>query len=101
MLFGFFLSKFVYGTVVKIQGNNLLIYSVESIFLNPNSSDPVVRNQPFTIEDILSYGVNLRYRFSESVLFGISRVVDALLADLRVGRHEAFIRAALARVEPS
>jgi hypothetical protein len=50
-----------------------LIYTTSAdIFLNPNSSDPVVRNQPFTLEDILSYGIDLRYRFSESVLFGIS-----------------------------
>ena len=49
------------------------IYTTSTdIFLNPNSSDPVVRNQPFTLEDIFSYGLDLRYRFSESVLFGIS-----------------------------
>ena len=49
------------------------IYTTSAdIFLNPNSSDPVVRNQPFTLEDIFSYGLDLRYRFSESVLFGIS-----------------------------
>ncbi len=51
---------------------NGIYTTTADIFLNPNSSDPVVRNQPFTIEDILSYGINLRYRFSESVLFGIS-----------------------------
>ena len=49
------------------------IYTTSTdIFLNPNSSDPIVRNQPFTLEDIFSYGLDLRYRFSESVLFGIS-----------------------------
>ena len=49
------------------------IYTTSAdIFLNPNSSDPVVRNQPFTLEDIFSYGLDLRYRFSESVMFGIS-----------------------------
>lgn len=51
---------------------NLIYTTSADIFLNPNASDPVVRNQPFTIEDIFSYGLDLRYRFSESVLFGIS-----------------------------
>lgn len=50
-----------------------LVYSTSAdIFLNPNSSDPIIRNQPFTLEDIISYGLDLRYRFSESTLLGIS-----------------------------
>ncbi len=51
---------------------NAIYTTSADIFLNPNSSDPIIRNQAFTLEDILSYGMDLRYRLSESVLLGIS-----------------------------
>jgi thioredoxin-dependent peroxiredoxin len=56
-------------------------------------------------EAIRAYGVagpfGLGVRRATFLLDANGWVVDALLADLRVGRHEAFIRAALARAEPS
>lgn len=51
---------------------NFVYTTSADIFLNPNSSDPVVRNQPFTLEDIINPGIDFRFRFSESVLFGFS-----------------------------
>jgi len=42
------------------------------IFLNPNSSDEVLRNNFFPLEDILNPAIDIRYRFNENVLFGLS-----------------------------
>lgn len=42
------------------------------LFFNPNSSDPTIRNQSFTIEDILNPSLELRYRLTEEVLLGLN-----------------------------
>ncbi len=43
-----------------------------SIFLNPNASDIVLRNQSFVIEDILNPGVDIRIRVSEPLIIGLN-----------------------------
>ncbi|HMU42864.1 MAG TPA: hypothetical protein PKA80_06155 [Ignavibacteriaceae bacterium] len=42
------------------------------IFLNPNSSDEVLRNNFFPLEDILNPAIDIRYRYNENILFGLS-----------------------------
>lgn len=42
------------------------------LFLNPNSSDPTIRNQSFTLEDILNPGLDFRYRLTEEVIIGLN-----------------------------
>lgn len=43
-----------------------------SIFLNPNSSDVVVRNQSFLIEDILNPAADIRVSISEPLIIGLN-----------------------------
>jgi len=43
-----------------------------SIFLNPNASDIVIRNQSFVIEDILNPGADIRIRISEPLILGLN-----------------------------
>lgn len=43
-----------------------------SIFLNPNASDIVLRNQSFVIEDILNPGADIRIRVSEPLILGLN-----------------------------
>ncbi|GAB4291005.1 MAG: hypothetical protein Kow0098_09920 [Ignavibacteriaceae bacterium] len=42
------------------------------IFLNPNSSDPVLRNRSNQLEDILNVSIDLRYRLTEAILLGFN-----------------------------
>ncbi len=51
---------------------NLVYTTSAEIFLNPNSSDPVVRNQSFTLEDILNPSLDIRYRLSEYFILGLN-----------------------------
>jgi len=41
------------------------------IYLNPNSSDPQLRNNNFPMSDVFSYGVSIRYRISNSLLIAL------------------------------
>jgi hypothetical protein len=43
-----------------------------SIFLNPNASDVVIRNQSFVIEDITNPGADIRIRISEPLILGLN-----------------------------
>lgn len=43
-----------------------------SVFLNPNASDIVVRNESFLIEDIWNPGVDIRFRVSEPLILGLN-----------------------------
>ncbi|MBT8380102.1 MAG: hypothetical protein KJN64_12815 [Ignavibacteria bacterium] len=54
-----------------ISANAVYTTSAE-IFLNPNSSDPIVRNQSYTLEDIFSPALDVRYRLSEHFILGIN-----------------------------
>ncbi len=43
-----------------------------SVFLNPNASDIVVRNESFHIEDIWNPGADIRFRVSEPLILGLN-----------------------------
>ena len=59
---GSFISIGVYG-----------VYTTSaSIFLNPNASDVVIRNQSFVIEDITNPGADIRIRISEPLILGLN-----------------------------
>jgi hypothetical protein len=59
---GSFMSIGVYG-----------VYTTSaSIFLNPNASDVVIRNQSFIIEDITNPGADIRIRISEPLILGLN-----------------------------
>lgn len=48
------------------------IYTTSAkIYLNPNSSDPQLRNNSFPMSDVFSYGISLRYRISISLLLAL------------------------------
>jgi hypothetical protein len=51
---------------------NLVYTTSAEIFLNPNSSDPVVRNQSYTLEDIFNPSLDLRYRLNEYFMLGLN-----------------------------
>jgi outer membrane protein W len=42
------------------------------IFLNPNSSDVIIRNQAFEITDLFSPVIDLRYSITDEILIGLS-----------------------------
>ena len=42
------------------------------IFLNPNASNPDVRNKSYTLEDIWNPGLDIRYRFSSEFILGLN-----------------------------
>ena len=42
------------------------------IYLNPNSSDPVLRNNAFEIADIINPSIDFRYRITNDIVIGIS-----------------------------
>lgn len=49
------------------------VYSTSAdVFLNPNSTDIVLRSKAFEIEDIFNPGIDIRYRLSESVIIGLN-----------------------------
>lgn len=41
------------------------------IFLNPNSSDIIIRNRSFELLDLFSPYIDIRYRLNESLMIGI------------------------------
>ncbi len=41
------------------------------IYLNPNSSDPVLRNNAFGISDIINPSIDFRYRITNDIIIGI------------------------------
>ncbi len=51
---------------------NLVYTTSAEIFLNPNSSDPVVRNQSYTLEDIFNPSLDLRYRLNDYFILGLN-----------------------------
>lgn len=75
-----FLLLFILGSVSPAQYNenrfsigiNGLYTTSASIYLDPYSTDPVLRNEAFIIEDILSQSVDFRYRFSDEIIFGLN-----------------------------
>lgn len=51
---------------------NAVYTTSADIFLNPNSSDIVVRNKPFVVEDIFNPSLDIRYRFNEWFILGLN-----------------------------
>lgn len=51
---------------------NIVYTTSAEIFLNPNSSDAVLRNQSYTLEDIFSPSIDVRYRFSKNFILGFN-----------------------------
>lgn len=54
------------------------------IFLNPNSSDIVLRNKSFEIEHITSPMLDLRYRLTDDIILGIS---SEYISKSKMGRN--------------
>jgi len=49
------------------------IYTTSAkIYLDPNSSDIVLRNDSFPLEDIFNQGIELRYRITEPLILGLN-----------------------------
>lgn len=53
-------------------GINGVYTTTAEIYLNPNSSDPILRNNAFEISDIFSPALDFRYRLSDAIIIGLS-----------------------------
>lgn len=70
---------FIYAAVVYGQsGDKYLSIGINGVYttnardyLNPNSSDPVIRNHAFEISGILNPAIDIRYRISDEIILGI------------------------------
>ncbi|HEY7752126.1 MAG TPA: hypothetical protein VH917_07515 [Ignavibacteriaceae bacterium] len=51
---------------------NLVYTTSAEIFLNPNSSDVILRNRSYELTDIFNPGIDFRYRLSEEVILGLN-----------------------------
>lgn len=51
---------------------NAVYTTTAEIYLNPNSSNPEVRNRSFTLENIWNPGLDIRYRFSTEFILGLN-----------------------------
>ena len=66
-----------FRVLCQYNGNDISIgvYGVyttsASIFLNPNASDVVIRNQSFILEDITNPAADIRVRVSEPLIIGL------------------------------
>jgi outer membrane protein W len=71
----FFFSTTAFG---QFNSHNLgiainAVYTTSAdIFLNPNASDVIARNQSQTIEDILNPSLEIRYRIFDEIIVGLS-----------------------------
>ncbi len=52
-------------------GINGVYTTTAQIYLNPNSSDPVIRNTSFQISDIFDPAIDFRYRITDEIILGI------------------------------
>ncbi len=76
---------------------NAVYTTSAEVFLNPNSSDPIVRNQSYIIDDIFSPSVDLRYRLSEEFMIGLN--VGYINKTSRAPNLTAFIGSQLVEIE--
>ncbi len=53
-------------------GVNAVYTTGAKIYFNPYSSDPILRNNSFSVGGILNPAIDFKYRFSEQILFGLS-----------------------------
>ena len=51
---------------------NAVYTTSADIFLNPNSSDIVIRNKPFVVEDIINPSLDIRYKLNEWFVLGLN-----------------------------
>jgi len=51
---------------------NLVYTTSAEVFLNPNSSNPEVRNRSFTLEDVWGSSLDIRYRFTKEFILGVN-----------------------------
>jgi outer membrane protein W len=51
---------------------NAVYTTSADIYLNPNASDVIARNQSQTLEDILNPSVEIRYRIFDEIIIGLS-----------------------------
>jgi outer membrane protein W len=51
---------------------NAVYTTSAAIYLNPNSSNPEVRNRSFTLENIWNPGVDIKYRFTNEFILGFN-----------------------------
>lgn len=51
---------------------NAVYTTTAKMYLNPNSSDIVLRNNYFLLEDIISPAVDIRYRLTEPLIIGLN-----------------------------
>ncbi|NWG28550.1 MAG: hypothetical protein HXY48_08460 [Ignavibacteriaceae bacterium] len=66
-------SSFAQFSTEKIGIAVNAVYTTSAdIFLNPNASNPEVRNKSFTLENIWNPGLDLRYRFSSEFILGLN-----------------------------
>ena len=70
----FFLSSSAFAQFNKTFGVSVnAVYNTSArIYLSPNSSDIILRNNSFIIENIFNPSFDFRYKFSESIIFGIN-----------------------------
>jgi outer membrane protein W len=52
-------------------GVNGVYTTTARIYLNPNSSDPVLRNYAFEIADIINPALDFRYRITDDIIIGV------------------------------
>ena len=53
-------------------GINGVYTTTAQIYLNPNSSDPILRNYAFEISDIFDPSIDLRYKIADEIILGLS-----------------------------
>jgi len=53
-------------------GINGVYTTTAQIYLNPASSDPVIRNTSFEISDIFDPAIDIRYRITDDIIIGIA-----------------------------
>jgi hypothetical protein len=51
---------------------NTVYTTTAKIYLNPNSADPVIRNNSFALEGIVSFQAEIMYKLEEDILLGLS-----------------------------
>ena len=74
-----FILLFLFSAYTKAQFNDKRIsigvngvYTTSArIFLNPNSSDPILRNNSFGLSGIFDPAVDIRYRITDDIILGI------------------------------
>jgi outer membrane protein W len=70
----FVTSSFVHAQYKENRfsiGINGVYTTTAEIYLNPNSSDPILRNNAFEISDIFNPAIDFRYRLTDQIIIGL------------------------------